>query len=261
MRQATTRLVAGLMRKEEFAGRSLEEAMARYVISPTLASRTAAVHCSHSGRLASPGVVELRCTTRVEGLTRPFAVKHTYSFPLLNEVRESGLVLRPETPGGTTETLVALKDGAKSYVNVAVHDDEGYMLYSSVLTYNRRGEVRPYVPVFPDKFTSPLSLGHADLGEAVDEQGRRVLRLVLGLEELTGPTVVKVGYNTAGIQEVRRFEAAPAAPVVVSDLPLEDNPELLPGEWVIGATDGEDRMLVNGIVRMSDLGASIGAPS
>ncbi|MFJ1730844.1 DUF5944 family protein [Streptomyces sp. NPDC088254] len=259
MRHATTSLVAGLMRKEEFSGRSLEEAMARYVISPTLASRTAGVHCSHSGRLAAPGVVELRCTTRVDGLTEPFALKHTYTFPLLDEVRESGLVLHPETPSGTSEVLVALKDGAKSYVNVAVHDDEGYMLHSSVLTYNRRGDVRPYVPVIPDKFTSPVSLGKAELGEAVDEQGRRVLRLVLGLEELTDCTLVKVGYNTLGIQHVRHFEATPTDPMVVSDLLLENNPELLPGEWVIGATDAEDRMLVNGIVRISPLDGPRGA--
>lgn len=259
MRHATTSLVAGLMRKEEFSGRTLEEAMARYVISPTLASRTAAVHCSVAGRLAAPGVVELRCTTRLDGLTEPFALKHTYTFPLLDEVRESGLVLRPDTPGGTSEILVALKDGAKSYVNVAVHDDEGYLLYSSVLTYDRRGEVRPYVPVIPDKFTSPLSLGKAELGEAVDARGRRVLRLVLELEELTGPALVKVGYNTLGIQEVRRFEAGPADPVVVSDLLLENNPELLPGEWVIGVTDAEDRMLVNGIVRVTPMGGPRGA--
>ncbi|MFD9077251.1 DUF5944 family protein, partial [Streptomyces lasiicapitis] len=142
--------------------------------------------------------------------------------------------------------LVALKDGAKSYVNVAVHDDEGYMLYSSVLTYNRRGEVRPYVPVFPDKFTSPLSLGQADLGEATDERGRRVLRLVLGLEELTGPTVVKVGYNTVGIQEVRRFEAAPAAPGGGSDQPRGAKPARGPGGWVCGGAPRRGRLRAGG---------------
>ncbi|MFD9077252.1 DUF5944 family protein, partial [Streptomyces lasiicapitis] len=78
---------------------------------------------------------------------------------------------------------------------------------------------------------------------------------------LTRPPVVRGAHHPVGPRGVRRTHAAPAAPVVVSDLPLEDNPELLPGEWVIGATDGEDRMLVNGIVRVSDVGAALGASS
>lgn len=251
MKYATARPVAGLMRKEAFAGVPLEQAMGRHVISPALPARARAVRCAHAGRLVAPGVVEIRCTTEADGLTGPFAVRHAYTFPLLDEVRERGVVLRPRTPSGTTAILVALDQGAKSYVNVAGHDDEGYLLHSSVLTYDRHGDLRPYAPLTPDKFTSPLALGAADLGETDDERGRRVLRLRLELEALTGPVVVQVGYNAIGVQEVRQFEPGPQDPVVVCDLPLEDNPLLVPGEWVVGVTDGQDRMLVNGIVRVA----------
>jgi hypothetical protein len=251
MKLATATPVAGLMRKEAFIDRTLDEAMGEYVISPNLGAIAGKVHHSHSSRLVGPDVVEIRYSTRFEGLTENFALKHVYSFPLLNEVRETGFVLGSDSCECTSEVLIALKNGAKGYVNIAANDSEGYMLRATVLTYDRNGDVRPYVPVIPDKFTSPLTLGKAELCEIVDEAGRRVLRLLLELPSLTGTTKIKVGYNTLGIHEVREFAVGPADPVVVSDLLLENNPALLPGEWVIAASDAQDRMLVNGIVRIT----------
>jgi hypothetical protein len=248
MKRATAFLAAGLMRKDSFARESLEEAIADYVRSPGLAARTSGVECDYTGSLLSDGVVQVRYTTRLKGLTDHFALKHKYSFPLLNEVRETGFVLDLDRPAGTSEILIAMKDEKKGYFNIAIHDDENYLLHCSVLTYDRKGRVKPYVPVFHDKFVSPLELGHASLGEALDERGRRVFRLTLELKNLEGDTQVKVGYNTAGIHETRVFDVGPCGPVVVSDLLLEDNPRLLPGDWVIGATDEHDRMLVNGLV-------------
>ena len=251
MKLATATIVAGLMRNEAFLDRTVEEAIGEHVISPNLAESYSKVHCSYSSRLESPHLVEVRYNSRFDGLTGELAVKHVYSFPLLDEVRETGFVLSPGSCECTSELLIGLKGGAKGYFNVAVNDSDGYMLHSAVLTYDRHGEIRPYVPVVPDKFASPLGLGKSELGEAEDEAGRRVLRLVLELPALAGPTRVRVGYNTVGIHEVREFDVDPADPVVVSDLLLEDNPALLPGEWVIGASDAQDRMLVNGIVRIA----------
>jgi hypothetical protein len=251
MRHATATLVAGLMRKEAFAGASLGEAMNGYVISPTLAARTTGVHCSHAARLLSPDLLEIRYTTRVDGLGGPYALKHVYTFPLRNEVWQTAAVVHPESPECTSAVLVALAEHGPGYVNVAVNDDENYMIRTAVLSYNRYGDVRPYTPLVPDKFSSPLPLGKAELGETVDERGRRVLRLALELAGLDEPTTVKVGYCSLGIHRVGRFDVVPADPVVTSDLLLDDNPELLPGEWVVAATDAQNRMLVNGIVRLS----------
>jgi len=253
MKLSTAFLVAGLMRKDSFAHRSLEEAIADYVRSPNLAARTQGLEYDYTAGLLSDGVVKIRYTTRLKGLTDLFALKHRYSFPMLNEIRETGFVLDPDQPTGTSEILIAINDEKKGYFNIAIHDDENYLLHCSVLTYDRKGRVKPYVPVFRDKFVSPLDLGDASLEEALDDRGRRVLRLTLELKNLQGDTQVKVGYNTAGIHEARVFEVGPSGPIVVSDLLLEDNPRLLPGDWVIGATDEHDRMLVNGLVWLEAL--------
>lgn len=251
MRHATATLVAGLMRKESFADAPLDEAMARYVISPTLYARATSVSGRYAAELVAPDLLQIRYTTRLTGLSGPFALTHTHVFPLRNESRRTGGIVRPGAPEFTSAVLVALSQDNRGYVNVSVYDDEDYLIRSEVLTYNRAGGVRPYLPVIPDKFSSPLPLGEAHLGEAVDGSGRRVLRLTVELAGLTEPTTVKVGYSALGIHTVREVKAYPHDPIVVSDLVLDDNPELLPGEWVIGVTDGQDRMLVNGIVRIS----------
>jgi len=251
MRHATATLVTGLMRKESFSDAPLDEAMAKYVISPTLYARATSVTGRHAAELVAPDLLEIRYTTRLTGLAGPFALTHTHVFPLRNESRRTGGIVQPEAPEFTSAVLIALGRDSCGYVNVSAYDDEDYLIRSEVLTYNRAGRVRPYLPVIPDKFSSPLPLGEAHLGEALDESGRRVLRLTFALTGLAEPTTVKVGYSTLGIHSVREFKAYPHDPVVVSDLVLDDNPELLPGEWVVGVTDGQDRMLVNGIVRIS----------
>jgi len=247
------------MRKEAFVGRTIEEATAKYVISPSLTARTSGMDSALTAKLRSDRVIQVRYTTYLKGLTAPFAVKHKYSFPLLPEIRETGLVLHPSHPTGTSEILIAMNGQKRGYFNITVHDDEDYILSCTVLTYDRRGRVEPYAPVFQDKFVSPLALGHASLSEGFDEQGRRVLRLTIEIQKLEAETQVKVGYNAAGIHAVEIFRVGPRSPIVISDLLLEDNPALLPGIWVVGATDERDRMIVNGIVQLDPVRTSLTA--
>ena len=255
MKSARVFLVAALMRKDSFLGRSIEDATSDYVISPGLAARTKGIECDYTSSLVSDGVVQVRFTSGLRGLTERFALKHKYSFPLLQEVREIGFILDPFRSAGTSEILIAMRDSKRGYFNFTVYDDENYMIACNVLTYDRRGRVQPYTPVFRDKFVSPLLLGHSSLGETVDDQGRRVLRLVLELKQLSERTTIKVGYSATGMHDVRVFEVNPSSPVVTSDLLLDDNADLLPGDWVVGVTDESDRMLVNGIVQLEPVRA------
>jgi len=256
LKSARAFLTAALMRKESFVGRSIEEATRDYFSSPGLAARSKGIECEYTSSLIADGVIQVRFTSCLRGLTDRFALKHKYSFPLLQEVRETGLVLDPFCSVGTSEIVIAMKDSKRGYFNITVHDDENYMIACNVLTYDRRGRVEPYTPIFPDKFVSPLQLGHSSLGEAVDDQGRRVLRLVLELKQLSKRTTIKVGYNATGIHDVRVFEVNPSSPVVTSDLLLDDNADLLPGDWVVGVTDEADRLLVNGVVQVEPVRAA-----
>jgi hypothetical protein len=251
MKHATAVLIAGLMRKETFADQSLERATAAYLNSRRLSEAADGVHTERMANRVAEGVIRVRCTTHLPGLRRPFALRHRFAFPLLNEVRETGHVVVPDQPFAASEILIALGDDRKGYFNIGVHDDENSLIATDVLTYDRNGRLSPYKPAFTDKFVSPLDLGPASLGEAVDEGGRRVLRLTLELRKPPEGTAVKIGYNALGVHEVRTFEVSPVNPVVVSDLPLDDNPHLQAGEWIIGATDAQDCMLVNGIVWLS----------
>jgi hypothetical protein len=86
------------------------------------------------------------------------------------------------------------------------------------------------------------------LHEAHDARGGRVLRVSLGLEALTEDTLIKVGYNSLAGQILETHVVEPASPMIVSDLSLTSNPRLLPGELIVGVTDADDRMLINGIL-------------
>jgi hypothetical protein len=250
VKQATAVLIAGLMRKEQFASRSIEEATRCFLRSPVLDALASGIETAHAATPLADGVLRVEYRTRLCNLTGPLAIKHRYSFPLLNEVRETGFLLDPERPEAASQVVIALDGARKGYFNVAAHDDEDHVMACSVLTYDHRGRLRPYVPRTEDAFVSPLELGEASLREERDELGRSVLRLRLELPGLAAPAEVRVGYNTVGIHEVRTFQAEPSRPVVISDLLLEDNPALLAGDWVIGVTDGQDRMLVNAIVHV-----------
>jgi hypothetical protein len=239
------------MRKDQFAGRSIEEANRRSLCSPALLALPGGIETEYRGSLFAEGVVEVEYRTRLLGLNGPLAMKHRYSFPLRNEVRETGFLLGPDQPEARSRLLIAMGGDRIGYFNVAAHDDEDYLMACSVLTYDLKGRVRPYAARSQDAFLSPFELGDASLRETRDEQGRAVLRLRFELPGLQGPAEVRVGYNTAGIQDVRAFEVGPRSPLVTSDLLLEDNPALLAGDWVIGASDEQDRMLLNAIVSVS----------
>ncbi len=248
MKKARAVAITELMRKEHFTGASLSEGIGKTTKSRELAEAAKGLSCSFETKKLREDLIALRYTSQLEGLERPIAIKHKYAFPTTNEQRETGFFLTPDNPSGTSETWIGFTEHKKGYVNVAVHDCDNFLLHADVVVFNRNGECWSYRRVSEDQFASPLSLSEGELHEVTSESGRRVLRLRLAFDDLVETSSVKVVYNAAGIQFEHHFEVTPEKPALVSDLELNDNPRLLPGDWVIGVADAAGRMVANAVV-------------
>jgi hypothetical protein len=247
--QFRARLIADLMLNDAFAGRPMSEAVARHLYSKAVRSAGGKLECSYSWHRTEVGSLRFSCTTVARGLNRTVPMTHRYAFPLRGEVRESGVVLGPDNPRGSSEITLAPEDvRSRGYFFVGVHDVERRLLSCDTLTYDRDGRIEPYVPVVRDKFISPLRVAEGSLGEAVDDEGHPVLRLRLSFDGMTEIHAINVGYNSLVGCAVHTRVVSPDRPLLVSDLPLVDHPWLLPGELIVGVTDLADRMVVNGIV-------------
>lgn len=249
MRSAKVVLTTDLMTNKGFMGKSIHEAVNSYVISPDLQEYTDGIECSYTSELVREGVVRVTYTSRLKNLRKKISIVHRYSFPLLHELREIGYIVDPENPTATSQILIALGDYKKNYFNIAVHDSSNYMMSCDVLVYNQKGEIGHYY--MPESnFVSPLQIKHASIQETRDEAGRRVFRTMVELADITEPLTILVGYNASGITTTESHVVTPEHPVVISDVPLEDNPQLIPGDWLIGMTDEQNRLLINAVARV-----------
>ncbi|WP_134684907.1 DUF5944 family protein [Brevibacillus migulae] len=249
MRSAKVVLTTDLMTNEGFFGKSIHEAVNSYVISPDLKEYTEGIECSYTSELVREGVVRVKYTSHLKNLQKTISIVHRYSFPLLHESREIGYIVSPENPQATSEILIALGDYKKNYFNIAVHDSSNYMMSCDVLVYNQKGEIGHYYMPESD-FVSPLPIKQASIVETRDKEGRRVFRTMVELGDITEPQDILVGYNASGITTTETHQVTPENPVVISDVPLEDNPNLIPGDWLIGMTDEKNRLLLNAVARV-----------
>lgn len=235
-----------VVRKEDFASTSLiPEAYARHITSRCLPPDHAPVHCSVSGEAVGSGV-RLRFSSKVDGLGGPAMLTHKFFFVDGEETRERFHVVTPESPEVTTDLLVLFDGRERDYCHASVYDAENRLLAVHAIVFDKDGRTTPYP--FTQRYVSPLHLGRADLTETVDDTGRRVLRFTVGLTGLTEPATVALARQGMGWIERVELTCSPQQPEVHLDLPLDDNPLLACGDWVLIAVDEQDRFLAQTLV-------------
>lgn len=248
----TARFVAvpslAVVRKEDFDSTSLiPEAYGRHVLSRCLPPDVSPVHCSVSAEAVGSGV-RLRFSSKVDGLGGPAMLTHKFFFVDGEETRERFHLVTPESPEVTTELLVLFDGRDRDYCHASVYDAENRLLAVHAIVFDKEGRTVPYP--FTQRYVSPLGLGRADLAETVDGAGRRVLRFTVGLRDLTEPTTVVLARQGIGWIERVELMCAPGSPEVHLDLPLDDNPLLACGDWVLIAVDEQDRFLAQTLVTL-----------
>ncbi|WP_447041558.1 DUF5944 family protein [Streptomyces sp. DSM 118878] len=237
-----------MVRKEDFDSTSLiPEAYGRHLTSRCLPPEDSPVHCSVSAEPVGTGV-RLRFSSKVDGLDEPAMLVHKFFFVDDEETRERFHVVTPESPEVTTDLLVLFDGRDRDYCHASVYDAENRLLAVHAIVFDRTGRTVPYP--FTQRYVSPLGLGRADLEETVDGTGRRVLRFTVGLTGLTEPATVVLARQGIGWIERVELTCSPERPEVHLDLPLDDNPLLACGDWVLIAVDEQDRFLAQTLVTL-----------
>nr|UBK24773.1 McmE [Thermoactinomyces sp.] len=248
MRKAKIVLVADVMTNEKFAGKSLADAINAHSISSDLREYSQGIRCHYESERVREGVIRIRYTSELIDLTHSISIVHRYSFPLFHESREKGFILTPENPVATSEILIAIGDYKQNYFNITVHDSSHYMMHCDVLIYNHKGELKPYH--LPDEqFICPLQVEESLVTEEMNEEGVPVLRTKVVCSNVKEKQKILVGYNSTGITTEETHYITPEKPVILSEVPLRENPQLIPGDFLIGMTDDRNRLLVNALAR------------
>lgn len=241
-----------MVRKEDFADTSLiPEAYGRHIVSRCLPPDRSPVHCSASAEPVGSGI-RLRFSSKVHGLDEATMLVHKFFFVDREETRERFHVVTPAEPEVTTEMLILFAGFDRDYCHASVYDAENRLLAVHAIVFDRTGRTVPYP--FTDRYVSPLGLGRADLEETVDEAGRRMLRFTIGLTDLTEPTRVDIAWQGIGRIDRRESLCTPAQPETHYEIPLDDNPMLASGDWVVIAVDEHDRFLAQTLVTLQSAG-------
>ncbi|MEU1673022.1 DUF5944 family protein [Streptomyces roseifaciens] len=237
-----------MVRKEDFADTSLiPEAYGRHVVSRCLPPERSPVHCSFSAEPAGDGI-RLRFSSRVDNLGEPAMLTHKFFFVDRDETRERFHAVTPDEPEVTTEMLILFAGFDRDYCHASVYDAENRLVAVHAVVFDRAGRTVPYP--FTQRYVSPLGLGRADLEETVDGTGRRMLRFSVGLTGLTEPTPVVLAWQGIGRIVREELTCTPDRPEAHYEVPLDDNPLLACGDWVVIAVDEQDRFLAQTLVTL-----------
>jgi hypothetical protein len=243
------RSALSIVRKEDFADTDLiPEAYGRHILSRCLPPNQYSVTCSSSAEPAGTGL-RLRFSSKVDGLGEPVMLTHRFYFVDRDETRERFHVVDPDAPEATTELLILLDGFDRDYCHASVYDAEDRLLAVHALVFDRDGRIVPYP--FSQRYISPLDLGRAVLEETADADGRRTLRFTVGLTGLTEPVRVDLAWQGIGWIDRRELSCTPERPEVHLEIPLDDNPMLAPGDWVVIAVDEYDRFLAQTLVTLA----------
>jgi hypothetical protein len=235
-----------IVRKEDFDNTTLiPVAYAPHVTSRCLPPDRTPVRCSVSAEPAGAGI-RLRFASVVENLDEPAMLVHKFYFIDRDETRERLHAVGPDAPEAVTELLILFDGTDRDYCQASVYDAENRMLAVHAIVFDKSGRTVPYP--FTSKYVSPLDLGRADLVEAVDGEGRRVLRFTVGLNGLTEPTRVDIAWQAIGLIDRRELLCTPERPEVSYEVPLDGNPRLAPADWVMIAVDEHDGFLAQTLV-------------
>ncbi|MEV8341581.1 DUF5944 family protein [Streptomyces niveus] len=238
-----------VVRNDDFADTAdIAEAFARHVTSRQLPSDVAPVQCSVESE-AVPGGVRLRFTSTARKLAGPATVTHKFFFIDRDESRERRHLLTPVTTAATTELLVLFEEGQeRDYFHGSVFDSDNLLLASSAVVFDREGRHVPYP--FTQKYICPQRLAAADFEVTRDANGRRVARFSLACRDLTETLRLSVAWETIGVVHQRDLVCTPERPATYLDMPLDDNDELAPGDWVVIAVDDRQRLLAQTVVTL-----------
>ncbi|MER5770828.1 DUF5944 family protein [Streptomyces sp. NPDC001985] len=228
----------------------------------------AAVFGAHTeSRQLPPGATPLECAIATEavggGVRLTFTsavgaappapgtvVAHKFFFVDREECRVRLHELTPQQPSATTELLVLLPEGQeRDYCHASVYDAENRLLATHAVVFDRRGRHVQYA--FTGQYVSPLRVDRAELRLVRDNAGRRVARWCVGLEGLDAPEPVTVAWEASGLVHTTELVCTPGRPRVHHDMPLDDNPRLAPGDWVVIATDEKGRLLAQTLVALT----------
>lgn len=235
-----------MVRKEDFDHTSrISEAFARHVTSRVLPPQRYPTRCSFNAERRASGI-RLRFTGTVENLDKPVTVRHTFFFIDRDETRERVHRLTPEQPTATTELPVLLDDKDRDYCHAAIFDAQDRLVAVEAVVFDREGRTTAYP--FTAQYVSPLRLDRADLEEIRDDEGRRVLRFGVGLAGLTRPERVVIALQASGVIDRMELVCTPDRPHVNRDIPLDGNPGLAPGDWVLIAVDERERFLAQSLL-------------
>lgn len=242
-----------MARKEDFADTSLiPEAFGRHIVSRCLPPDRHSVDCSvHAEQIDGSGIT-FCFTSRIGNLNEPAMLAHKFFFVDREETRERLHVVTPEEPEVSTSLLIHLGASERDYCHACVYDAENRLLAVHAVVFDGTGRTVPYP--FTDRYVSPLNLGKAELRETIDDNGRRALRFVVGLTGLTEPTRVDLAWQAVGRIYRKEFCCTPVQPEVYDELPLDDNPLLAHGDWVVIAVDEHDRFLAQTLVTLQSAG-------
>jgi hypothetical protein len=236
------RPMTSMVRNTDFATTSdIGEVFGRHLV----ASAGPPVTCSADAAVAGTGV-RFRFTSRVDGVTGPTVISHRFTFIDREEVRLRLHTLTPDQPEATSEVLVLFDGTTRDYCHAAVYDQYDRMLGMQSFAFDDQGRVIRFP--FTGQYVSPLQVDDASAEETTDDDGRRVLRFRVRLGQLEGPERVVLAWQAVGIIRRTEFVCSPADPVAVLDVPLEGNPDIGPGDWVMCAVDGEERFLAQTVL-------------
>ncbi|MGY1632417.1 DUF5944 family protein [Geodermatophilus sp. SYSU D01186] len=231
------RPLVSMVRNSDFATTSdIGEVFGRHRAAPAAPP----VSCQADATVAGTGV-RLRFTSRHDGVPGPTVVSHRFTFIDREEVRLRLHTLTPEDPDATSELLVLFDGTTRDYCHAAVYDQYDRMLGMQSFAFDDRGRVLTFP--FTGRYVSPLPVADATAEETEDDDGRRVLRFTVRLGQLDTDQRIVLAWQAVGIIRRPEFLCTPAHPVAVLDVPLEDNPEIGPGDWVMCAVDSEERLL------------------
>lgn len=238
-----------VVRNDDFADTAdIAEAFARHVTSRQLPHDVSPVRCSVESEPVTGGV-RLRFTSTADKLTGPVTVTHKFFFVDRDETRERRHLLTPESTAATTEMLVLFDDDQeRDYFHGSVFDSDNMLLASTAVVFDRKGRHVPYP--FTEKYVCPRRLAAADFQVTRDADGRRVARFSLACRDLTETLRLSIAWEAIGVVHQRELECTPERPETFLDMPLDDNDELAPGDWVVIAVDDQQRLLAQTVVTL-----------
>jgi hypothetical protein len=247
-KKANAYLSTSVVRQENFLETpDLTQVFSKHVISQQFPKDRFEIHCSYKGEFHGTGMV-LHFTSQISNLDKPAAIKHKFFFPKgeQQEQREQAFIVTPENPIADSKVPIFIQDHRNDYCHVAVYDSDNYLLASYTLVFNRNGKLFPFS--FTQKYVSPLPLKDAQIFETRNTEGKRVLRFYVSLKELDEPQIVRMAWETNGIELKHEFQYTPQQLEFFSDMELEGNSSLVPGDWVLIAVDAQECVLAQALV-------------